>query len=311
MQKNLIIKDGYLVVTEQTDTPIRVYLAPDEEEKNYIISNYNIDSHTLQCALDPDEVSHIEFDEGNIYLIWKCPQNCFSLEEHYFNVSSVGIFLFPDKLILILSENIPLFNRNHYFKSSSLIDVMLTFLYHTIRYYLDHLKAIKLMSREIQAKVNTSMANEHLIQMFNLVESLVYYLNAISSNNMTLQKLRIHFEKINCPEERIEFLDDIMIENKQCYKQAEIYSQVMGGLMDSRASIVNNNMNVLMKKLTIINIIFLPLNLIAGIGGMSEYSMMTQGIDWKISYALVCIAMIMIGWATAHWLNSISSSQKK
>lgn len=321
MQKKLCIKNGYLVITEQEDSAIEVYLAPNEEERKHIINDYNIDTHTLLCALDPDEVSHVEFDEGNIFLIWKCPQNCFSLDEHYFNVSSIGLFLFPNKLILILAENIPLFDRTHYFKSNSLLEVMLSFLYHTIRHYLEHLKAIKLMSREIQEKVNTSMENEHLIQMFNLVESLVYYLNAISSNNMTLQKLRMYFEKAKYPEDKIDILDDIMIENTQCYKQAEIYSQVMGGLMESRSNIVNNNMNILMKKLTIINIIFLPLNLIASIGGMSEVtdffrnfsdsSNISNPIPITIGYLAFCLLMVGIGWLTAYLLNSMDVVEKK
>jgi magnesium transporter len=69
--------------------------------------------------------------------------------------------------------------------------------------------------------------------------------------------------------------------------------------MDARGNLVNNNMNTLLKNLTLINVVFLPLNLIASIGGMSEFSMMTQGIDWRISYALLGVVMLLIGWLTA------------
>ena len=62
-------------------------------------------------------------------------------------------------------------------------------------------------------------------------------------------------------------------------------------------------MNSLLKNLTIINVIFLPLNLIAGIGGMSEFSMMTQGIDWRVSYFLFFVALVLIGWLTAYMLR--------
>jgi magnesium transporter len=68
--------------------------------------------------------------------------------------------------------------------------------------------------------------------------------------------------------------------------------------MDARGTIVNNNMNVLLKNLTLINIIFLPLNLIAGIGGMSDYSVMTRGVDWRLAYALLSLGMILLGWVT-------------
>ncbi len=184
------------------------------------------------------------------------------------------------------------------------------FLNNSIKHYLEHIKAIRLISREIQVKINTSMENEYLIQMFNLSESLIYYINAISSNQSVLIKLRNHFEKLNIMPEIAELLEDISIENNQCSKQAEIYSSVLSGLMDARGNIINNNMNVLLKNLTIINIIFLPLNLLASIGGMSEYSMMTLGIDWRVSYGIFLFAMVIIGWITMKILKRVSFVNK-
>jgi len=183
---------------------------------------------------------------------------------------------------------------------------MLAFLYYTTRHYLEHLKVIKMVSRELQQRINTSMENKHLIQMFNLSESLIYYLNAINANGVSLIKLNNHAQKAGFPAEAIELLDDIIIENNQCYKQAEIYSTVYSGLMDARGSLVNNNVNVLLRKLTMINVVFLPLNLIAGIGGMSEFSMMTHGIDWKLSYSLFLISMVFIGLLTGVVLGKIN-----
>jgi len=65
--------------------------------------------------------------------------------------------------------------------------------------------------------------------------------------------------------------------------------------MDARGTIVNNNMNVLLKNLTLINTVLLPLNLIASIGGMSEWSMMTKGLDWRVSYGLFSLGMAVLG----------------
>lgn len=104
--------------------------------------------------------------------------------------------------------------------------------------------------------------------------------------------------RLGFSESHIELLDDIILENKQASRQAHIYSSVLSGLMDARGTIVNNNMNVLLKNLTLINIVFLPLNLIASIGGMSEWSMMTQGMNWKVSYGLFSAGMVTLGWLT-------------
>ena len=87
-----------------------------------------------------------------------------------------------------------------------------------------------------------------------------------------LARFRANANRIGFSEEELETMDDIIIEHDQCRKQTQIYSSVLSGLMDARGNIINNNMNVLLKNLTLISVVFLPLNLIAGVGGMSEFS---------------------------------------
>ena len=98
------------------------------------------------------------------------------------------------------------------------------------------------------------MENRYLINLFALEKSLVYYLNAINSNGVLCEKLKNNAAKIGFSQEELEFLDDLIVENNQCYRQAEIYSNILASLMDARASIVSNNLNVLMKTLNIITI---------------------------------------------------------
>jgi magnesium transporter len=93
--------------------------------------------------------------------------------------------------------------------------------------------------------------------MFALEKSLVYYLNAINANGIVLEKLRISAAKINMDQDCQELLEDIRIENRQCARQADIYSNILGSLMDARVSIVNNNLNVLMKTLTKITLLLM------------------------------------------------------
>lgn len=300
------INSGKLSEAQDENSLIWVYTNPDSAENELISGLYDIDKHTLESALDPDEVSRIEFEDDNIFIIWKRPKNYLSADNLLFGVSSIGLFLFKERLVVVLPEDIPLFDSKHQSPVRSIMDVVINFLYNSIRHYLDHIKAMRIISREIQIKLNASMANEYLIQMFNLSESLIYYINAISANLTVLIKLRNYFEKTGAHEERAETMDDIIIENNQCLKQAEIYSSVLSGLMDARGNIINNNMNVLIKNLTMINIIFLPLNLLASIGGMSEYSMMTDGMDWKVSYGLFLGAMGVIGWITLRFINKIN-----
>ena len=310
------ITNGSLEEISSKACRIWVYVSPGNDEIEYIAKEYNIDRHTVESALDPDEISRIEFEDDNIFIIWKRPKNYISTDNFLFGVSSIGLFHLKDRLIVVIPEDVPLFDQKQNTNFASLMDLIIKFLNNSIRHYLDHIKVMKIISREIQVKLNTSMENEYLIQMFNLSESLIYYINAISSNLNVLIKLRNYFEKHSGEqypgnEERFEQMEDTVIENSQCLKQAEIYSSILSGLMDARGNIINNNMNVLIKNLTLINIIFLPLNLLASIGGMSEYSMMTDGVDWRISYGVFLGSMCVLGWVTLKFLNRFNEMNRQ
>jgi magnesium transporter len=307
MIKRFQLRDGALLPAEGEDGPIHLYVNPDEAEREAIRRTFRIDDHTLSSALDPDEVSRFESDGQNLMLIWKRPRNYSGADTLFFDVSSIGLVLLPDRLAVISTDDLPLLGvgGRPSLPLRTPLDLLLAILLSTSHHYLGHLKVIKMIARDLQEKINASMENKHLIQMFNLSESLVYYINAIDSNGSVLTRLRNHAEKAGFAAEVVAFIDDLIIENNQCYRQAEIYSTVFSGLMDARGNLVNNNMNMLLKNLTIINVVFLPLNLIASIGGMSEYSMMTHGLDWRVSYALFSVAMVFVGWVTAVLLRRI------
>lgn len=194
---------------------------------------------------------------------------------------------------MIATDDTPLHGLGTRQPLNTPLDVLLDLLFNNIHHYLGHLKVIKLVARELQQKFNASMQNQHLVQMFNLSESLIYYINALHSNGAVLTRLRNHAEKQHFSSEAIGLIDDLIIENNQCYKQAEIYSTVFSGLIDARGNLMNNSMNNLLRKLTLINVVFLPLNLIASIGGMSEFSMMTAGTPWWVSYPAFLAVMLL------------------
>jgi magnesium transporter len=278
--------------------PIQVYIDPDEAEKELLVRVFSVDPYDLESALDPDEIPRLEYTPARLSLVWKRPKRAAIAETLRFEVSSVGLFMQQDTLLFVLSEGPSVFGPRDLTAASSITDAILRFLLNTIRHYLGHLKAIRLVASSLEEKISASMENRYLLQMFTFTESLTYYLNAIEGNGAVLVKLRGLAERLQLRPDQVESLDDLILENTQCARQTQIYSTVLAGLMDARGTIVNNNMNVLLKNLTLINIIFLPLNLIASIGGMSEFSMMTQGMDWRVSYALFTLGMIVLGWVT-------------
>ncbi len=298
MLRTLQISENKLVESNGYNANIFVYIAPTDAERKYLVDNLKIDEHTLNSTLDPDEPSRLEFEPEHIAMIFKRPRHYAPQDEFLFKALSVGLFMFSDRLVIILADDMPLFDGKIFNKVTSLQDITLKLIFRAILHFVEHLRGINRISNELEEQVNVSLENKYLLNMFTLEKSLVYYLNAIHSNAVLISRLKTYSAKIGFTTENLEFLDDMSIENNQCLAQTEIFSQVLASMMDARASIINNNMNMLIKNLTIINVIFLPLNLIASIGGMSEFSVITGHHNWKIAYGLLTLAMIAIGWIT-------------
>lgn len=310
MMKKYLLTDRSLISDVPDDANIHVYINPDDIVRQALLSSLRLDPHSLSSALDPDEISRVEFTGEQVFIIWKNPENYSFQESIKFNVSSIGMVLQKERLVLIMTEEIDLIDEKQTESITSVSGMLLHLLLHTTRHFLEHLKVIREISREIQLKINTALENEYLIQMFTLGESLTCYLNAVTTNTVVLTKIRNNSEKMGFTAALSELLDDIIIENNQCAKQAEIYLNILSGLMDARGTLVNNNMNVILKNLTIINTVFLPLNLIASVGGMSEYSIMTAGVDWRVSYAFFFLSMLIIGLMSTIFLHKFSWWQK-
>jgi magnesium transporter len=254
MRKHYRVVNRKLVEAQDEPAPITIFTSPDEGEKRYLVDEFKVDEHTFNSALDPDELSRLEFEPEHVAIIFKRPQNYSGAEQFLFRVASAGVFLFKDRLIIVVAEEAPLFDGAQFARISSSADVILKLIARAIIHFREHLRGISMISDELQNEISRSMENKHLLNMFTLQKSLVYYVNSINSNGALLDKLKNNAAKIGLSLEESEFLDDIVIENSQCYKQAEIYSNILASLMDARASIVGNNLNVLMKTLNVITI---------------------------------------------------------
>ncbi|UVE18354.1 magnesium transporter CorA family protein [Pseudomonas sp. LS44] len=286
MRQSYLLNDGALLPCEDDAAPLQLCIAPSAEERDWLRRSFGLDAHTLDSALDPDEVSRVEFLPEALFLIWKRPESYSGNERCAFEVSSFGMMLNANQLVLISNADSLLGDLHVRRDLHRPLDILLAVLLSNIHHYQGHLKVIKLVARELQQRFNQTLHNRHLLQMFGLSESLIYYLNAIQSNGAVLGRLRDQGERLKFPPEALALLDDLIIENEQCIRQAEIYASVLSGLMDARGNLLNANMNEMLRKLTLINVVFLPLNLIAGIGGMSEFSAVTQAIPWWVSYPL-------------------------
>jgi magnesium transporter len=271
MMYRMELDNGKLIRAENGTGNIYIYINPDEQDRKQLVETLNLDEHTLASALDPDELARLEFEPEHLAVIFKRPRNYSSEDRFVFKVASTGLFLFSDKLIIVLGDDVPLFQGKQFIKVASLQDLMLKMIYSSIFHFVEHLKIINTVSDALEEQINASMQNKYLLNLFSLEKSLVYYLNGLNSNSKLIERLRHNAVKIGIVGEGLEFVDDMYIENSQCYEQAEIYSNILASMMDARVSIVSNNLNWLIKTLTIITIAIMLPTLVVSIFSMNVH----------------------------------------
>jgi magnesium transporter len=295
---------GRIVACTETAGNVLIYVNPDEPERRYLVDTLKLDEHTLGSAVDPDEQARLEFEPEHMAMILKRPKNYSSEEKFVFRITSVGLFLFADRVILVLPEDMQLFEGKQFLRVASLQDLVLKIIYGSILHFVAHLKVINTVSDSLEDQINTSMHNRYLLNLFSLEKSLVYYLNAINSNGKLIERLKHSAAKTGFSSENIEFVDDLIIENTQCYEQATIYSNILASMMDARVSIVSNNLNWLMKTLNIITIAIMLPTLVVSIFSMNvEFPGKNhpQAFWGILAMALVSVFAVRLVWLWKQW----------
>ncbi len=294
--------DGRIARDPNGTLPIDVYVLPDDTERRYLIEELEIDEHTLASSIDPDETPRIEFEDTHTAIILKYPKNYSADDNFLFRVKSMGVFVFKDRVAVVLDENVQLFAASKQSrKLKTPQDVLLRIMQLTVRHFESHLRVINMCSDEIETEINESGDNRSLLNMFTLEKGLVYYVNALSGNRRLLERIRASAGRLNFDEENVELLEDLAIENSQFLDQAQVYSQVLSSLMDARAAFINNHLSVIMKNMNAIVIAVAIPTFFTGVFGMSELSMMAGRENWPYAFGIFFLVMLLIG-GCAYWI---------
>ena len=269
-------------------------------------AHYNIDYHTLQSSLDPDELSRLEFESDHAAIIFKRPKSFCAGDNFLLKLTSTGIFIYQNYLVIVMADDSPIFEGRVPFPVTTIHDVILRLLYQATMHFEGHLKAINMLSDSLERRINTSLENKYLLNMFALEKSLVYIVNSITSNGALLERMKTLSEKLGFDSDQIGVLEDLIIENQQCYRRADIHTQVLSNLMGTRASIVSHNLNQLIKKFTIWTVAIMLANLVISIFSMNvALPVPTQDAAWPFVlinvFALMAAGFIFWLWRLKKW----------
>lgn len=249
---------------------------PTETEISDLEEDLHVDRDYIRAALDEEEPSRIESDDGVTLIVVDYPvaeQDNDPDRTLLYSTTPMSIII-TDKNVITVSakENVILdelakgvvkgvqFNLRTRF--------VFTILLRIAARYLQYLKQIDKISNYVEGKMYLSMKNQGLVQLLGLEKSLVYFSTSLKSNEAVLEKLmRGRFLKLY--EEDQDLLDDVLIEVKQAIEMTNIYSNILSGTMDTFASIISNNLNIVMKRMTTMTIIIAVPTIVFSFYGMN------------------------------------------
>jgi magnesium transporter len=300
------LENGRLVSCEPNEAQIIAYVSPTIDDEADLQEHYNIDYHTLQSSLDPDELSRLELEPDHAAIIFKRPKSFCADDNFLMKLTSTGVFVYTNYLVIVMADDSPIFEGRVPFPVETIHDVILRLLYQATMHFEGHLKAINMLSDSLERRINISLENKYLLNMFALEKSLVYIVNSITSNGALLERMRTLSEKLGFNSRQIGVLEDLIIENQQCYRRAEIHTQVLSNLMGTRASIVSHNLNQLIKKFTIWTVAIMLANLVIGVFSMNVALPLPMEEAWWPFAAINLLAMLAAGvifwlWRLKKW----------
>ena len=248
-------------------------IAPTEEEKNYLIEEMGILPEFVKSSLDAEESSHIDYDEDyNQTLVIVDYPSAEEVEDGYdknmlqYTTLPLGIVIMKGYVVTIsLYENLNIDDmaqgRIKGVNTDLKTRFLLLLLLRISQRYLIYLRQIDRISSRTEQRLHKSMQNKELIQMLGLEKSLVYFSTSLKTDEITLNKI-MRGKAIKLYDEDQDLLDDVLIEIHQAIEMCNIYSNILSGTMDAFASVISNNLNIVMKVLTVITIVMAIPNII-------------------------------------------------
>ncbi|MDR3178948.1 MAG: magnesium transporter CorA family protein [Oscillospiraceae bacterium] len=248
-------------------------VSPSVEETNFLTQRFGVSIDFLRASLDDEESPHIDSDHKNTLIIIDIPVSNMENGGISYNTIPLGIILTKENVITVcLKQNAILDEISHGvvrgvytgLKSHFVLHIMLRM----ATKFLQNLKQIDKMSDQVEIELRKSMKNKELIQLLEVEKSLVYFSASLKANETTLEKI-MRGRIVKLYEDDKELLEDVLIEIKQAIEMSGIYLNILSGTMDAFASVISNNLNIVMKVLASITLIISIPTVISSFYGMN------------------------------------------
>ena len=276
---------------------------PTEEELNYLQDTLNILPNFLRDPLDEEERPRIDIEDDQKLIIVDIPIVYDTEEALRFETIPLGILVLDEHILTICLKESPIIEN---FKNRKVRDMYtfmktrftLQILHSVATAYLQDLKHIDKKTEAIEKSLHKSTGNEEVFKQLELEKGLVFFRTSLKSNEIVMEKL-LRWKHLRMYEEDQDLLEDVIIENKQAIEMANIYSSILNSMMNAFASIISNNLNIVMKFLTAMTIVLSMPTMISSFYGMNVE------LPWQynpMGFIYVTIISVITAIVTAIWL---------
>ncbi|MDR2076428.1 MAG: magnesium transporter CorA family protein [Desulfovibrio sp.] len=294
---------------ESADRPHWIHAVnPSPEECLRIAAAQSIPLEYLQATQDSSERPRLEHTDNCLLIITRASLPGPPDSEVLFTTAPVAAILTPRTAVTVCGrENLVESLLSAGLKGSGdrpALRLILTLLFRSSTRYIETLHHLDALMTSIEQTLHKSMQNSELVHMLRIEKSLIYFLTALKDNHAVLEKLRLFPHIRLTPDER-DFLDDVLIENRQASDMAEVFIQVIGSVSDAFGAIVSNNLNKVMKLLTGLTLLFMIPTTVAAIYGMNVILPFQENPGAFAFICLFCAGLSgLLSWLfwKKHWL---------
>jgi len=259
----------------------------------------------LTDSLDIDERSRYEREDGVrlIVLNTPTPNKSDVLNAAAYITVPIGIILGSNYILTITAFENPVLqrfldNKIKNFNPANREEFVLKILEQNVYYFLNCLKDLNNRRYQVEQELYEASSNTQLKQLLSIEKSLVYFVTSLSANELLMMKMkRTDFLQVREDEDLVDLLDDIVIDNSQANEMANVYASILSGTMNAFASIISNNLNLVIQRLTLVTIILMVPTLVASFFGMNvPNSMENSSIAFPIILVVSVVLSLLVAW---------------
>ncbi len=272
---------------------------PTEEDQDELEKRFKIPDYFFSDISDTDERARYEYDDGWILIILRIPYDKEIRSRTPYTTVPLGIIHKRDVTITVcyyetnMMIDFVSFQQKRGEGFTDHVDMIFRLFLSSAVWYLKRLKQISSLIEKAKRNLDREVNNESLIGLSRLQDSLTYFITSIRGNETLLSKLKF---KLQIDELDADLIEDVNIEITQARETTNIYSNILESTMDTYQSIINNNMNTVMRTLTSVSILMMFPTLIASLFGMN----LVNGME-NSRYGFAIAMVLSVGISGIFW----------